>query len=918
MRPPIATYRIQFHPGFDFRAARSIVDYLADLGITDLYASPVFEARTGSPHGYDVTDPNRLNPELGGEAEFESLFFDLQNKGMGWLQDIVPNHMAFSPANRMLMDVFESGPDSAYYHFFDIDWDHYYPGLKGRVMTPFLGGPYGEALSDGLIRLVYNENGFCITYYDRAFPLSLDSYSNLLEPAAEGSPILQILEALQSARKSADRARAIFQVKQDLWKRYQEDTRVRDAVDAAVQSHTLEPGEPENLRRLDRLISRQFFRLAFWKRAGQEINYRRFFQINDLICLRAEDEAVFAHTHTLLLNLVREGKITGLRVDHVDGLADPAGYLRRLRSEAEDAFVVVEKILESDEEIPESWPIQGTTGYEFLNRVNGVLCRRENGERFERIYHEFTGMGEPLDHLTLRHRIDVLEDYLAGEMDNLTFRFKGVTARNRFGSDFSYRLLRDALSTIIARFPVYRSYLNPGPIRETDRRRIDSTMEKAKTDAPGLAPEIDFIHRVLLREFDDPALSAPDPEWQTLVARFQQLTAPLAAKGFEDTTLYVYNRLLSLNDVGGDPGEFGCSPAEFDEFNRRKIEGWPHGMNATATHDTKRGEDVRARITVLSEIPGQWEERLHRWREINRPLKTEVDGREIPDANESYLLYQTLLGSYPFDDHEVDQYVARIQDYFIKALREGERHSSWIDSDENYEQACTGFVERLLDRSEDNPFLKDFLPFQNKIAFYGMINSLSQTLIKISAPGIPDFYQGTELWDLSLVDPDNRRPVDFAKRRIYLEEIQNGGDGDRLGLIRLLLSSPRDGRIKLFLIHQALKTRNAHSDLFATGGYLPLEVRGDLKSHLIAFARTSEDRWAMTVAPRFVTDLTAEGEFPLGPEVWQDTEIILPIDSPLRWRNVLTDEHLEDGAPIPAGVLLKHFPAAFCISEDNL
>lgn len=918
MRPPTATYRIQFNSGFDFRAARSIVDYLADLGISDLYASPIFEARTGSPHGYDVTDPNRFNPELGGETEFNALSADLQKKGMGWLQDIVPNHMAFSHGNRMLMDVLESGPASAYYRFFDIDWNHFYPGLRGRLMTPFLGGPYGETLSDGLIRLTYGETGFSFHYYDWVFPLSLDTYPDLLEPGAEGSPILKILRQLKSAREGGDGSEAVFQAKRELWHLYQEDAGVREAIHQAVRSHSPEPGEPENLRRLDRLLSRQYFRPAFWKRAGEEINYRRFFQINDLICLRAEDEAVFAHTHTLPLNLVREGKITGLRIDHVDGLADPAGYLRRLRSEAEEAFLVVEKILERKEDLPESWPIQGTTGYEFLNQVNGVLCRRENGERFERIYREFTGEGEPLEKMVLRHRIRVLEDHLAGEVDNLAFRFKGVTARNRFGSDFSCRRLRQALSTIIARFPVYRSYLNPGPVRETDRRRIETTIDQAKTDAPDLAPEIDFIQRVLLREFDDPSLSSPDREWQELVAKFQQLTAPLAAKGFEDTTLYVYNRLLSLNDVGGDPGEFGWTSADFHECNRRKKTAWPHGMNATATHDTKRGEDVRARITVLSEIPGRWEEHLHRWREMNRPLKSIIDGRETPDANETYFVYQTLLGAYPFEEVEVSEFVVRIQDYFIKSLREGERHTSWIDPDENYEQACTGFVARLLEQSEDNPFLNDFLPFQNKIAFYGMINSLSQTVIKMSAPGVPDFYQGTELWDLSLVDPDNRRPVDFAKRRIYLEEIQHGGDGDLLGLIRLLLSSPQDGRIKLFLIHQILKTRKADPELFANGGYLPLEVRGGLKHHLIAFARTSETRWAMTVAPRFNTDLTPEGEFPLGPEVWRDTEIILPIDSPLRWKNVLTDEHMEDGAPIPAGVMLKHFPVAFCISEDNL
>ncbi|MBI5250568.1 MAG: malto-oligosyltrehalose synthase [Desulfomonile tiedjei] len=932
MRIPIATYRLQFNPSFGFNHAGKVLPYLAALGISHIYASPIFKARKGSQHGYDIVDPNQLNPELGSADDFDRLLQAVHELGMDWIQDIVPNHMAFHYQNEMLMDVLESGRNSQYFHFFDIAWENTYADIEGKALAPFLGRFYGESLEDGEITLHYGREGLTIRYHDLAFPVRIDSYptffshglGSLKRKLGEDHPdfikllgVLYVLRTLPSEESAEDYYSQVKFIKRMLWDLHTANSDLSTFVAANLRTFNGERGNPDSFALLDNFLSNQLFRLSFWKVATKEINYRRFFTINELISLRVEEEDVLNHTHGLVFDLLQTGKIAGIRIDHVDGLHDPTTYLKRIRDRAPEGYIVIEKILESNENLRDGWPIQGTTGYDFANHVSGLFCERRNQKAFKRIYSEFTGARIKFNDIVLDKKKLIIFEHMAGDVNNLAQLLKTISSRDRHGTDVTLYGLRRALTELLAAFPVYRTYINGEGWANSDRNYIQTAVDRAINANPALSHELLFIKRFLLMEFPAYLGEESKTDWLRVTMRFQQMTGPLMAKGFEDTTLYVYNRLISLNEVGGRPDRFGCSAKEFYRFSKKRQRLWPDSLNATSTHDSKRGEDVRARINVLSEIPEKWENEVKLWSRMNKGKKKRVRGAKVPDRNDEYFLYQTLVGAFPFRESEYSEFRQRIKDYVTKAVREAKVHTEWIKPDAEYEEGYISFVESLLEPSNENPFLQQFLPFQRKISHYGICNSLSQTLIKITSPGVPDFYQGTELWDLSLVDPDNRRPVDFEKRCAMLSSIRELEDSNIGRLIQDLLSTIEDGKIKLFLIYRALIARKTNRETFREGAFLPLETAGRFRGHVIAFARKHEQQWAVVIAPRFLSHLVQEGVFPLGREVWQDTEVIMPDRSPSEWRNALTNEVLSAGNALPVGDALLSFPVALLMSDGK-
>jgi (1->4)-alpha-D-glucan 1-alpha-D-glucosylmutase len=929
MRIPTATYRIQFHAGFNFEAARQIINYLEELGITDLYASPIFKARKGSSHGYDVVDSNQLNPELGTSEDFESLTHEIQNRKMGWLQDIVPNHMAYDTQNLLLLDVLEHGPDSDYFDYFDIEWNHGYEHLRGRVLAPLLGNFYGECLENGEIKLKYSDIGLTINYYSLKLPVKIESYANFIShnlghlgrELGRRHPdfikflgILYLIKNIPSETKGKERYDQIAFVKALLWELHNQNPIVQEFIEENIKFFNGEKGNPESFNLLDDLLSEQFYRLAFWKVGAEEINYRRFFTVNELISVKVEEIKVFHKNHALIFDLVEEEKFTGLRIDHIDGLYDPTEYLNRLRKKTGNTYITVEKILEHEEDLPSYWPIQGTSGYDFLNYVNGVFCRRDREQQFSEIYYRFTRLNVPYEQLFLAKKGLIVEKNLAGDVDNLAQLLKNISGQSRQGNDFTRLGLEKALAAILTIFPVYRTYINQDGLRESDRTYVKETIAKAKEQIPLLLKELKFIETVLLLEEEETLTAEQKEQRRHFVMKLQQLTGPLMAKGIEDTLLYVYYRLLSLNEVGGNPSQFGVSLADFHEFNQHQQAVWPHKMNATATHDTKRGEDVRARINVLSEIPDEWEQQVKSWRELNSPKKVNLVNRIVPDTNDEYFFYQTLIGTFPFEGIENTDYVDRIKNYVIKAVREAKVHTAWLRPDNDYETGFITFVDHVLEPSKQNQFLKKFKPFWKKVAHYGILNSLSQTLLKITSPGVPDIYQGTEFWDLSHVDPDNRRPVDFGRRIEVLREMKEQAETDILKLIEELIATREDARIKLFLTTRTLLARKQYRQVFQDGDYQPLATVGTFKDNIIAFARTYEGTTIIAIAPRFLTSLIQQDEMAIG-RVWQDTKLELPPELPSVWKDAITNQTVESNEILAIGEALKYFPCALLISK---
>jgi len=913
----MATYRLQFNPKFGFKQAAEILDYLKILGISDVYASPIFKARPGSSHGYDMIDPLEINPELGGEKEFIPLASQIKKNSMGWIQDIIPNHMAYHSENCLLMDVFEKGEDSPFYSFFDIDWNHPYSGLKKRVLAPFLGKFYKEALEQRELQLRYENSRVTVNNYDLSFPLRIESLvhifktkqENLIRKIGENHPGLNnLLELIKNMDSVEDKQK----VKQMIGELYQKNPQVGAHMDQCVKAYNKDSESLHPFLQLDKLLSQQFFRLSFWKVAMEEINYRRFFSINDLISLRMERPEVFDYFHSLIESYIKKGFFTGLRIDHVDGLYNPATYLKKLRDRIRDSYMVVEKILGPREKLCPCFPVQGTTGYDWMNQVNQLFCHSKHKDRFTEIYSAFSGIKEPYAELKADKKRLIIGKSMAGDIDNLARMVKKIADKSHTGQDFTSYGLKRALVEIMAHFPIYRTYNTPGSVSKQDEQAILKAVEQALPYVPALVHECSFIEKCLLMQIDEKKDKEIKKDIENFTVRFQQYTGPIMAKGFEDTLLYVYNRLISLNEVGGDPRQFGSSLPSFHEWNKERQKEHPFSLNASATHDTKRGEDVRARINVLSEMPDEWEEKIKLWRQTNSQYKSRVKGFLAPDANDEYFLYQTLVGSYPFKEHDFSQYKKRIRNYLVKAVREAKVHTAWIEPDHEYEQAFLDFFQSLMQPRTE--FMRDFLPFQKRIAFYGIFNSLSQVLLKMTLPGVPDFYQGCEWWDLNLVDPDNRRPVDFRLRAESLKHMaRNQIDEENLSR---LWRDRESGQIKMFLIWKTMAVRKRFRMVFEKGEYIPLNVQGAKKNHLISFIRRYKDCWVMVIVPRFVSGLIREDQS-ISQAPWKDTQIILPSKAPCLWKQVFTGEQTTLEQRIKASSIFNTSPVHLYINKEE-
>jgi (1->4)-alpha-D-glucan 1-alpha-D-glucosylmutase len=1024
---PLSTYRLQFHKGFRFTDAIQILPYLHSLGISHVYSSPILRARTGSTHGYDITDHNVLNPEIGTEEDFHAFVAELRRLGMGQILDTVPNHMGTGfGENPWWRDVLENGEASEYAEFFDIDWDPLKPELRHKLLLPILGNQYGEELEEGRIQLEYapldpsGQHRFLVRYYDKFLPIDPQTIPLILEPMLQNSAsrlqaapnrdisrLKNLLEDLrnipphfeadhESLRKRRELAPRLLNQLTDL---IESSSANRSLIQEAIRLINGQPGRSESFDSLHNLLESQVYRLAHWRVSAEEINYRRFFDINELVGLRMENPKVFAATHRLLRRLLSDGSISGVRIDHCDGLLNPRQYLIRLQmlhaasqccgpepvpplsengieseiqrifsqhdwiGQRAPLFTAVEKILEPGEQLPVEWPVDGTSGYDFANLVNGIFIQQQNERAFTNIYRRFIGGLPDFDSLLYSSKKLIMNTALSSEVNVLAHMLDEISSNNRHARDFTRKALRDAIRETIACFTVYRSYIDErGEVTDRDRHFINEAIVRAKRRNAGTAAAVfDFLRDILLLGSSKPdaernpdgngasstAETASRFDWNNnsdnyglyyrkiqFTLKFQQLTGPVMAKGMEDTVCYVYNRFISVNEVGSTPKLFGHSVDEFHRGNLIRADFWPYSMLATSTHDTKRSEDVRARLNVLSEMPRQWSSNVMRWRRVNRTKKRVLsDGRTAPDLNEEYFLYQTLLGAWPLainSEQEHQNFVERMQQYMVKALHEAKVNLSWINPDPDYVAATTEFISRILapaTRGKSNSFLESMQGFLPTVQYFGLLNALTQALLKITSPGLPDIYQGTELWNFSLVDPDNRRPVDFNESQRAFEELekQASGNSDLLPLCSSLVSNLSDGRIKLWTTARALRFRRDNPELFRETAYYPTEAIGSKQEHVCAFARgvppfrfDERDKQMLIVAvPRFsFTLMRGRIEPPLG-DAWADTELLIPAHAPNYFENVLTGEMVKgtNKRSLLCKEVFANFPVALLVGR---
>jgi (1->4)-alpha-D-glucan 1-alpha-D-glucosylmutase len=944
-RIPRCTYRLQFNRQFTFAQARALVGYLDALGISDAYASPFFQASPESPHGYDITDHNKLNSAIGSREEFDAWVAELHAHGMGQMLDFVPNHMGITePLNAWWMDVLENGPSSIYAPYFDIDWRPLKEELRDKVLLPILSDQYGRVLERGELKVHFDAGAFYLTYYDHQFPIAPGTYRHVLDVALEKlaeykdedfySEFQSIRTALEylprrsetDPEKIAERTREKEIIKRRLERRCQEAPQVQEAINAAVEEINGRPGDPRSFDKLDDLLNAQAYRLAFWRVAAEEINYRRFFDVNDLAAIRQEIPEVFETSHQLLLELVGTKAVTGLRIDHPDGLYLPRPYFQKLQKccarilttappDGRAIYMAVEKILAGDEQLRKDWPAHGTTGYEFANQAVQMLVDQRAESTITKAFHKFIGHSMHYGHLVYAKKRLVMRLALANDVNVLGTMVDRLSEQNRWFRDFTLQALFLAVRETIACFPVYRTYVEPDrPASEEDRNVVERAIFAAKRRNPGIEGSVfNFVRDLLLLRFPENLDDKARSEHAHFVLKFQQSTGPIMAKGVEDTAFYTFNRLAALNEVGGEPQHFGSGVEAFHHRNQERQKNWPASMLTTSTHDTKRSEDVRARMAAISELAEEWRRSLPRWRNASRRWKKRIDDAEAPDPNEEYLLYQTLLGTWPVDHtgnacpSVPPDYTERIQNYMNKALNEAKINTSWIQPNEDWLSATREFVGKLLEPTPKNKFLPAFLPLVEEIARLGAINSLSQTLLKLTSPGVPDIYQGNEIWDFSLVDPDNRRPVDYKLRQTMLETLSKVQPEE-------LLTSWPDGRIKLFLTSRALRFRRDHPDVFAKGSYVPLMTNGTFGDSVVSFARQLDQHSVIVIAPR----LSSRVGFPPIGEKWQDSFIEIPETlGPGEWRNMFTSEKapIENRRLMLKDALLR-LPFAVITNED--
>ncbi|MFD2515112.1 malto-oligosyltrehalose synthase [Pontibacter locisalis] len=897
---PSATYRLQFHSGYRLQQLLHLIPYLQEMGISTVYASPVFCARPGSEHGYDVTAPYDINPEVGTQQELKQIATDLKSRGMGWLQDIVPNHMAFHPSNTWLMDVLEKGSQSYFYTFFDIDFRH--PDFAGQVMVPFLGEALEKVLEQDQLKLSFAENGITVNYFDNAYPINVASYKPLLQQVLQDSGDPEITPLVQQYIAELQQFETEENITPAGWGNFKKKLFQNKLLNEKLQQEI--DGINSNKQRFKKLLEEQHFRLAHWQETEKQINYRRFFTVNDLICLRMEHPEVFEQYHQFIKQLCDQEVFQGLRVDHVDGLFDPGTYLKRLRQlVGNEKYLIVEKILEGEEKLPERWPIQGNSGYDFLAWVSNLYTSGSGRRKLTDIYRRLVP-DAPVNYeqLVFNKKMFILTNHMQGELHNL---LRILQSRHLIPLEPKEEWQK-ALAILLASFPVYCIYGNRLPLSDYDMHVVDEAFAEAHKQAPELKDRLDHLHSLFTVKPEDDEEVIHHKLY--FVMRSQQFTGPLAAKGVEDTTFYNYNRLISLNEVGNSPDIFHLETEEFHERMLYRQRVYPYSLNATATHDTKRGEGARIRLNVLSELPEEWEEHVRQWIKISRKYTSE------PTDNDLYFIFQTILGVLPLNGEASNELVKRVQEYLQKALREAKVNTDWSNPNETYENAVQELAEKLL--QQDQEFTKSFKPFFQKISHYGWIYALCQTLLKVTCPGVPDVYQGTELWDLSLVDPDNRRPVDYRLRQHYLLRIRQQENQNLYQMHRELLEQPDTGQVKLYLLYKALNTRRNMQTLFNRGDYIPLELLGKHKTHALAFARHHQGQWALVVVPLLLTGLVSENQLPLGQEVWQDTAIKLPDDAPKHWYSVFGKEGVQADEHLPLAELFRTFPVVFLTASE--
>jgi (1->4)-alpha-D-glucan 1-alpha-D-glucosylmutase len=1023
---PQVTYRLQFqHSALTFRDAAELVPYLKALGVSHIYASPYLMTRRGSTHGYAVIDYSRLNPELGSEEDFEGLVQVLHQHGMGQILDVVPNHMSAAPGeNHWWTDVLENGPSSIYADYFDVDWNPVKQELRHKILLPILDRQFGDALEAGCLKLLYRNGAFHIDSGGCLLPVDPKTYDSILTVGLEDLKTslpaddnhLRELESIITAvqhlpdhgridrHSIEERHREKEVIKDRLRRLLEQSPELATQINANLQQLNGQPGEPDSFDALDRLLKAQVYRLSHWKAAADEINYRRFFDINDLAAVCTEEQQVFVDSHAFLLDLLAEGKVNGLRIDHVDGLFDPfeylwrlqEGYVRRIvRSEMEDGrlptdsasngipteaaaqgdlgaavfesvfaqfrskqfpsptssasadaaagseriepnrlelplYVVVEKILGPDEPLPLEWSTAGTTGYDFLNAAGGMLIDPAGFTELLKIYERFTQESVDFRDIAYHCKLLILRVAMSSELHLLANRLNRISEQHRSTRDYTLNALRTALREILASFPVYRTYIRDHSVSDRDRGVIGLAVARAKRLNPAMGTgEFDFIRGVLLLEEPPKLNESVRRQRAFFVGRFQQVTSPVVAKGVEDTAFYRYYPLSSANEVGGEPARPVWTVQQFHEANLARAQSHPLSMICTSTHDTKRSEDTRARIHVLAEIPHLWRKAVNRWARLNRRLLRDVEGQPAPSRNDEYLFYQTLVGIWPLQpvgEREHETLIQRMANYMEKATHEAKAHTSWIAPDPGYNEAVQQFVRAALRRDPRNRFLADFREFHQMVLDAGLYTALSQLLLKLTSPGVADIYQGQELWDFSLVDPDNRRPVDFELRRRLLEQLEDriaSGDAGLGDLACELGTTPRDPRLKFFVTWRTLQFRQHHGQLFQSGRYVPLVVEGPRADHLCAFARHLDraagrpDQIAIVAAPRLLAKLTSQSQqahstlIPCGAAVWEDTHIVLPDAMPQAFKNWFTGQgHSSAECRLPVADVLAHFPVA--------
>ncbi|HEY3990277.1 MAG TPA: malto-oligosyltrehalose synthase [Acidobacteriaceae bacterium] len=979
VRVPIATYRAQMHRGFPFDQAAAIVPYLQRLGMGDFYASPISEARPGSMHGYDIIRHDRLNPELGGAERFGPFAETLREHGMGLLLDIVPNHMGIGRDSVWWQDVLENGHASRYANFFDIDWNPLKQEMRNKLLLPILGNQYGEELEAGHIQVALEDGRFYVKYYDQRMPASPRSIPLIFfrrpigtlpgEQETEDMPpgLAEVLRELTQLpphettdpQLQADRQQRLAALLPRL-RAVLTSEEAQPAIARALRAINGTEGDAHSFDALDEFLNVQPYRLAYWRTSAEEINYRRFFDINDLVGLRMETPEVFAETHCLIRELLAKKQVTGLRIDHCDGMFNPRQYLIRLqllylasqcagpRPESETAangieravldqvrgydwsashgplYVVVEKILEPREHMPQEWPVHGTSGYDFVYFANNIFIQRENLKAFNTLYERVLGHSMNPDLIIYRSKLQVMQSSLASEVHVLTNMLSKIAAADRHARDFTDNILEGVIRETIACFPVYRTYTDErGMYPERDIGFIQSAIRQAKRRNPDIdASAFDFLcDMLLLRPRQKAAKREPDPQQLRFALKFQQLTGPVMAKGVEDTTFYVYNRFLSSNEVGGDTRSFGITLEQWHASNQERLEVVPDSMLTTSTHDTKRSEDMRNRLNVLSEIPNAWAGAVRRWQRANAKAKrTLADGRVAPDANEEYLLYQTIAGVWPWREDEPgcrESVLKRLQEYAAKALSEAKVNLSWINPDPEYVAAVQGFLAQIIlpdKRGRETAFMQTLQKLLPQIKVFGAVNSLAQLVLKATCPGVPDFYQGMELWDLSLVDPDNRRPVDYALRERMLAHLDElAAEQGPAAVAAEVTHEISDGAIKLWTTAQVLRLRREEHALFRHGSYLPLYAAGAAEPHLIAHARQYEEKTVIVAVPRFACSLMrGEIALTLG-KAWKDWSLSLLSELHGGYRNIFTGETISAETTLPLAEVFDSYPVAVLV-----